>query len=359
MSDELRRLRDATRARRDAVARVKAGTARELTPEDLKALLRAVPSAPEGAAARIKANVADLRPRPARPWIRVGAAALFGAGLLGAAALSLGARLRADAPVALDLVDGQRVVVGELTLDADGHGALSGTRSEPRLRWQEGRARIAAADLLVETREAEVRLADGALAVTRDVAGTTVDAERGTLDVRCLVDGAVHTLAPGAAFTCPPVIAEGMLARARHEYASGADLAAVVATVDEGLTRPLGIGGETARTELLVLRIQLLAESGRRRDALADTRALLAADARHRRPEIERLAAALALTEEGCAGALPHLDAVAATDLDAALRLAACAPDRAAQVLDAAAPLARSPEDHQALTHARSLLGVD
>lgn len=363
MSDDLRDLRDATKAKADAVARVKRGAARELSPGDLKALLRTVPSAPTGAAARVKARVAGLRPGKRRPWARVGAAALLGAsllGVLGAALFGEGAPLArlVDAPVALDVSGGQAIVLGGATVDADGHGTLAGTLAQPRLTWRDGRVRVDAtsADMLLETREAEVRVRRRALALSRDVAGTTVEAGRDGAVVRCLVDGAKHDVPAGARFTCPPVSAEGMLGRARHERAAGASGDVVLATVEAGLSRPTG--APAARAELAVLRMQLAVEAGRNREALADARNWLATGPTLRRPEVERLAAALALTEEGCAGALPHLDALAPTSLDAALRLAACAPDRARTVLDAAAPLARSPEDQQALADTRSRLGV-
>ena len=92
----------------------------------------------------------------------------------------------ADRPVALDVTTGQHIVVDGLSVEADGHGALSGTRGAPVLDLADGRVRVDGT-LVVRTREAEVNAFTQALAVRRDVTGTVVEPARGPVSLVCLL----------------------------------------------------------------------------------------------------------------------------------------------------------------------------
>ncbi|MCB9763971.1 MAG: FecR domain-containing protein [Alphaproteobacteria bacterium] len=361
MSRDLRELGEATRADEDAVARAKRRLDGALSPEDLKDLLKTVPGPRPGAEARVLATL-DARlaegmagATPRRWW------AALGAGLAGAAALLALSLWPADAPDPLhaELAGVQQADAPGLSIEAEGEGLLSGTTTAPRLRWREGRVALAvdpaaALDLQVQTREARVRVTGTVLSVERDVLGTHVALTRGRVVVDCLADGRTHTLQPGDALSCLPVSADGSLARARALQAGGAAPEALLAEVDQGLSR--AEGSRTARDELAALRASLLHALGRDAEALAAARAWLDTDAAVRRDEVEQLALALSLSLEGCGGAMPLLEALAPRWLPAAQRLAACAPARAAEVLDAAEALARTPDERAALDDLRAQL---
>ena len=359
MSPDLRDLRDPTRPSADAVQRVRDRLGEEIDPRTLRALLRTVPGARPGAEDRVRARLAasPTRRRPAvgpALWLPVAVA------IAGLVAAGIGFSLRRDAPIPLDTpLSHDAVAVGGLTLSPQGIGTLEGTSHTPTIGWEAGSLAVdvdpdAGIDLDVRTREASVRVTGTAFDVVRDALGTRVDLHRGSVVVTCAIDDAPRPLAPGDTITCPPVSADGMLGRVRGLARDGTGHDALIDEIDAGLEREEG--SPEARVELGVLRISSLARSEARAEALADARVWLDAGHTLRRPDVLRIAASLALDLEGCPGAEPHLDALASTDLQAALALARCTPERARDVLDAADRLAGTPDERASLRRARTQL---
>ena len=181
-----------------------------------------------------------------------------------------------------------------LALEFLGLGHLGGTADAPELRWQAGTVQLdvrheAGRALQVRTREATIRVVGTAFAVTRDALGTRTRVERGAVAVRC-TGGPERTLEAGAAHTCPPITAAGMLARARALQGGDGGAEPVLAAVERGLSMP-GLQ-EAVSVELKIVEVEALRDAGRSREALDRARALRP-DAGHRTEEIGELVRAL------------------------------------------------------------------
>ena len=310
-----------TRASAEAVDRVGARLQTTLSPEDLRLLLHTLPGAAPGAFARVNARLCapPAARRPVRRPLAVGVGLAFAA-----LAWFAATTLLPDPPVPLDQeIRTASSGEGPRIWTTDGSGHLGGTSAAPLLEWADGDGAFEARTAFAfSTREAAGSVEAGARGqIQRSVMGTRLRVEAGAADLRCLLDGAATHLGMGQEATCLPVSAEGMLGRARALAAEGAETEALAAA-DLGLARPDAEGDVAA--ELGVLRITLLQQAGRAAEALAASRAYLAGPSPLRAIEIHRLAAALSLGLEGCAGALPHLEALADVQPDAAARLAAC-----------------------------------
>lgn len=312
----LQRFTRETAARPAAVGRVLA----RLGTEDVSALraaLRALPGATPVGTARV---IASLRTRPrarvapllATAFVTTAfacaAAALLALRFLYAPPLPLGAGLdAAESWAALQPTD-------EVRFDFRGRGRLGGTSRAPVVDWEVGVLRIEVEpergiDLVVHTREADVRVVGTGFTVSRDALGTTVAVTHGHVAVMC-VDGEKQLLGAAEQRICLPTNASGLLGRAQALVDQGATGDEVLAAADHGLAA--GASG-AVRGELELLRVETLTRLGRAAEALGAADAALAG-APSRRIELQRLAARNALDLRGCTGALPYLAALAATD---------------------------------------------
>jgi ferric-dicitrate binding protein FerR (iron transport regulator) len=307
----LGRFANETRARTDALRRVRESVLAEAGPESVRDLLQALPEASPTAITRVRARIGR------RPRRRV--APLVGASLLLAASLafllvrlfpSTPAPLSAglDAPVAWATLQ----PTPEVQLDFQGSGTLGGTARSLALQWELGTLKVEVEpnrgiDLAVHTREAEVRVVGTGFSVTRDALGTAVSVSHGHVAVMC-ADGQNALLGPGETRVCVPTSPSGLLGRAHGLVEAGAALSEVLAAADAGLAA--GATG-AVQGELSLLRVETLGRLGRNTEALAAAEAALAA-APARPLDLHHLAAHDALASTGCAAALPHLVALGA-----------------------------------------------
>jgi hypothetical protein len=188
------------------------------------------------------------------------------------------------------------------------------------IHWESGRLALnAASPVLLQTREGQA-VGKGDVAVERDALGTRFLVQQGRLAVNCVADD--DAVIDAGEALCRPVSADTMLGRIRALQTLGGSPEALLNEVD--LAQSRDEGSPPARDELGALRVTLLEATGRPDEALAQARAWLDAGSTVRRNDVLRVAASLALTAEGCAGALPHLNELAASDRQAAAVLSVC-----------------------------------
>lgn len=279
----------------------------------LRASLRTVPGARRGAYERVRRRLdAPVVVRRRAPW--------------GVAALALTAVLVwfvVPRPLDRELSGAQAVRIDRhVRADWDGAGHVSGVRDAPRIEWTTGTLRVdvdphEGVDLVVTTREAEVRVVGTIFVVDRDVHGTRVRVERGKVEVAC-VRGVHAAVEAGGELLCVPADPAGVLAAARAAEAEGADAAALI----EVLGAPAGTGD--VRRELDVMRCGALRSAGRLQDALTCVDMALATPGDLRRDELLRTGAAAALAANDCARARSWLDLLADPRGPALLANAGC-----------------------------------
>lgn len=247
--------------------------------------------------------------RPRRPVVAVAGVA---AGLALAAAVLWA--LATPSRVDRSLDGAGAVALGDrVEVQASGKGSVSGDARDMRLRWNDGELSVEVEPqkgvaLAVQTEEAEVRVVGTGFTVVRDALGTHVEVRHGRVAVTC-VRGDALELGTGESHTCLPTTAAGSLGRALARRDT-ADATRQLAELDAALALPDAVG--PVRAELRVLRAGALLAAGRRDEALVEAEATLAADAATRPVELHRLAARLRMEHDDCAGALPHLEALAA-----------------------------------------------
>lgn len=274
-----------------------------------------------------RTEVAEVRQRFERrrgwmPWVLLFGGAAGGGAIL-AAGIALGMVYVAtrdpalapvpSAPLAVRLAsDAAGQVISPapgVALRIDGSGEVGGTPQAPRIDWTAGDLEVEVTPdqgiaLTVVTREAVVRVIGTVFTVDRDALGTRVDVARGKVAVACAA-GPSHTLTAGKTATCLPTTAPGLLARANQLKKDGAPSREILDAVDTAL--PIASG--PFRAELLALQAETLLAAGRERQAWGVADAYLEAGG-PRRLEVLQIAASAALTVDGCAGALPYLQAL-------------------------------------------------
>lgn len=256
----------------------------EMDPHQLRTLLRAMPQPGPEAAARVHRRLNAPVPSQASAWRWIAA------GGVGLAGLALAAGwLLAPAPVQVQ-----------------------------QIAWDDGQTEV---DGPMELTTRELHATGSALAtVERSALGTLLTVHRGELAVDCLADTDA-TLLSGQSLRCRPVTGEASLARLRQLDAEQRPVAELEAERQRALTLPTD---PPAAAELTRLEHVYLLRQRDETAALASARAWLDAGHSLRRNEVQRTAASLALQLEGCDGALPHLDALASTDPEAAHAAATC-----------------------------------
>ncbi len=291
---------------------------------DYDDLLRAARAATEPDADTRAALEAQVRAgaRPARRAPRIAMAT--GALALAAAALvAVWPAPRVDRPL-----DHGHADLGALVqVEADGAGTVSGTPTAMALTWTSGTLSVEVephrgVQLAVSTPEGEVRVVGTGFTVTRDALGTAVAVRHGKVAVSC-ARGESRAIEAGEALTCLPTTSAGALARVLALRGT-LDAKGQLAEVDDALALPGG--ADATRAELHALRAGALLESGAEAEALTEAEATLALPGVTRADELHRLAARLRLRHDDCAGALPHLRALAASGTlgDDAPALTAC-----------------------------------
>ncbi len=156
-----------------------------------------------------------------------------GAALAGAAALALSAFVHTQeppqAPTPQDSLAEllhsperveQRQPTPGLALSFQGRGTLAGRRAAPRLAWETGALDVdldpdADSDLVIQTREALIRVVGTRFTVTRDGPRTEVEVLRGQVQVRCAAGGGADLLA-GQQHRCGPASEAGGSAAPRR-----------------------------------------------------------------------------------------------------------------------------------------------
>jgi len=185
----------------------------------------------------------------------------------------LSATFAAEAPTA-------GAVTPHLMLTTRGTGALSGTQAAPRVEWTTGDLHVdltpnQGVDLRIHTPHADVVVVGTSFHVQVGGLGTSVEVERGIVEVTC--DGqAVRRLTRADRITCLPTTASGLLLRATLLLQDNVDPAIVLDTVDAGLSDSPAPPAVTR--ELSALRIELLGRLERYADAAEAARAFLAHD---------------------------------------------------------------------------------
>lgn len=137
------------------------------------------------------------------------------------------------------------------------------------LRWEVGtlHAGLDATDdttLLLRTREGEVELSRGEVALRRDRLGTRLEVVEGAATLRC--EGAApRRLGPGQAADCLPTRALGWLGRAEALREADAPVSEVLAALRAGQA----VADEAALSELIAMEVDVLREAGRPAEARA------------------------------------------------------------------------------------------
>ncbi len=276
---------------------------------------------------RIEERRRHSRRGPLRPWMAVLVPLGMGAGWWGFAR---------EAPISERSLEGGGApellaISRDVGVRFAGKGQIHGTEREPHIRWEAGTLTVEVepdrgVKLDVTTREATVRVIGTGFTVQRDALGTRVAVAHGTVEVTC-AGREPNLLEANEATLCLPTSAAGLLARAAALRDHGAPIDVVLSTVDLGLT------GQTdtspVRNELLLLRMQALAESGDPVQALADADRYLDARDNYRRDEVLRFAAVVAMDSSGCSRAAAYLRPLARPEALAAdlLMLADCSDD--------------------------------
>lgn len=280
-------------------------------PDEIAALRRRLPSPTE--AARSTRS-------PRRRWLLAGVP--LAAGLLGWLLLR---PTTAPPPEPLSAVLTAQGGTGELTLGAHVHleytgsGRVEGDAARPRVHWERGRIALnvvphSGVDLEVRTPDAAVAVTGTRFSVERDLLGTHVSVERGTVEVRC-VGGLNHPLGAEHTHTCLPATPGGLLARARALQDAGAPSEKVLETLavgmaTTGLDSPIGV-------ELHFLALSLERQAGNPEAALAHALAILRAGASLRRDAVASATVELALSTGNCDGAAEGLAALPDPQKDA------------------------------------------
>lgn len=249
--------------------------------------------------AEVDRLVTRARPRPRswRRWIAVGG---LGVGLTAYAQIA-----RPPAAASFDgPIDGR--TRGGTALHGEGRAEVSGEE----VALAAGALTAADGRFVLRTREAEVRGTDALVHLDRDVLGTHVRVERGSVEVSC---GAAPARTVNGEHLCPPTSAEGLLARAAaltgEERMEALDAAVALA------------GQPTTRAEALFQRG--LARVDAPAAAIADLEAAEATGASLRPDELSRALARLYAATGRCEAALPRLRSLAVLGADADA-LAAC-----------------------------------
>ena len=340
----------------------------EPDPVAIRALLHTLPEPSLGAATRVRARLAQPVHTPSRLAPALGIAAVAAAA---AVALVFGLRTTEPEPLALALSSDREWIRSEpapnVSLGFQGTGRITGDEQSPRVVWESGTLDVQVepdqgVNLVVETREAEVRVVGTAFAVTRDVLGTRVVVDHGRVAVRCLGSGE-SILSARDDHTCLPTTVGGLLNRAGALHDQGAPATQLLETADAGLALD---APDAMRIEFATERVKALHSLGRDAEALGEAERYLASGVADpgRQSQLRSLAAEMAWNTGGCPTALPHLarlaeepeprvailvqlsDCLADTDGDgarAALEraLAIAGPDDQAVLRDRIAVLAR------------------
>ncbi len=340
---------EVTKPDADAIARLTDRLESQvISPASARALVRHVPVAPRQAIERIRARLQRRRDEEPRYWRYVAAfGALMSSGTaVAVVAIVLFALLPTPvepvAPISAVLKSSEAVDTSPMDgvrLRYVGSGDLDVRDGQPTIKWQSGNLDIdvdhgRGIELTILTQEGAIEVIGTMLAVERSALGTEVSVSHGLVEVTCVKAEPLHVSA-GEAAVCEPVTAAGRLGRARHLQLTGASSPEVLLAVDSGLA----IAEGPVKSELLAFRIQHLLSLERTAEALDAAEAYLDSGIVLRRADIQSLAADLALVQDGCERALPHLRGVAkapgAADVEVFLRLADCSTPRSAEERDA------------------------
>ncbi len=172
------------------------------------------------------------------------------------------------------LPDVEVMLQGELT--------VGGTHSAPELSLVGSAIVDVTPDvyqsLVVESVAARVHVLGTRFSITEQASGTTVQVERGKVDASCAarITARQAQLEPGAELFCPTPTSNGLYVYARKLQREQAPKGQVLTAVEQGLSYP----AETRDMHdlLEVMRIQALADLGRKLEAQVAVRAYLDSD---------------------------------------------------------------------------------
>ena len=296
--------------------------------------------------AAIRRRIRSAKPVKERPPIRL----LSIGGLVAAAALAIGVSIwLPDSPqpmqqLALSAEAWSEVQASEhVQLAFSGQGSAQIEGKVHDIDWKQGRLSVSVTpeqeiDLTVLTPEANISVVGTVFEVRRDTLGTTISVERGTVSVQCGEHEALF-LTAGAAQTCLPTTAVGLLNRAQDLKSTRPDDA--IAAIAMGLEKV--DSSSTDFDDLHYRAAEIHYEAGRPEAALASARRSLSGGDGTYTANAHSIAAHQALTLGSCSDALPHLTWMAEQDHAGAEDLAVLAqcvtdidPGAALQWLEAA-----------------------
>lgn len=236
----------------------------------VRGALRALAPVDDPAVDRLRARLASPRGQSrtarGRRWGAVVASVAIAAGvLLAPRLLPEASRSPALEEQLVASAQTERALTPAVGLTFQGSGSAEGPYLAPRVHWEAGVLRVevdptAGVDLVVETREASIRVVGTGFAVTRDALGTMVTVAHGAVAVSC-GDGWTGTLHASEVHTCMPMTATGWLLRAQALRDQASADPAVLDAVARGLA--LAPRSDPAAAELLAVRIEVLAAAGR------------------------------------------------------------------------------------------------
>ena len=235
-----------------------------------------------------------------RPPLRLLSIGLLGAATAAAAGLAVTAwqpqAPQAPQQIALSAAAWSEVSAGEhVLLGFAGQGDLTTAGTAHDIDWRSGELKVSVTpqqgiDLVVSTPEASVSVVGTIFSVSRDLLGTTISVEHGTVEVACtgaeplqLTDGQLHT--------CLPTTPMGLLNRAQELKST--DTAAALIAIDLGLA--MVTPDSTDFDDLHYRAAEIHREAGRHAHALAAATAALSGGDATYTPEAHHIAAEQAL----------------------------------------------------------------
>ncbi len=304
-------LAEATVADEDALQRVRDRLLSEVADSaSSHALLRHLPGLNREAEGRVRSRLGTAMPRRAGRLLVLGAGAAGSVALIAASAL-IGVAIwtytaDSEQPLLSELEWKEQSLVPGIHARFQGMGALA-EDDPPLVTWDAGVIELAVdpeagIDLTIRTSEAEIRVLGTVLSVSRDALGTEVRVDRGRVAVTC-TETETTEVAAGENRLCLPTTAGGLLGRARTLDKAEAPSTDVLAAIEAGLEIAEGPIGN----ELATYRIQHLLAIEANAPALEYVEAYIVSGTDHRRPQMLRVAAELALSLHGCERALPYL----------------------------------------------------
>jgi ferric-dicitrate binding protein FerR (iron transport regulator) len=307
----LHAIRQATTPSEAAIRRTKLRALAQVGHADL--VLRELGNPELAAISRVRRRALHKTPAPRRPPLWMPGLALAAAALFVLwnqsdspdAPADMRTQLLADHPGYDTVIEpiglssaAQVALSPEVQLAPNGVGSATGTRGAPQINWRRGLLTVDVKPkhdirLVVNTEEAQVTVLGTRFSVDRGPLGTTVQVERGKVQVDCVTAQAPRqsVLTGGDTVTCWPIQPARLLTRALALEVAGTAPDEVQESVEAGLLSATG----HVRGELLALQFRLATRQGDGTEALRLARLYLSEGNTLRAEELSRHVQALEL----------------------------------------------------------------